>query len=72
MITPLRKRNLNSSLCESLPEYPSDDADEESPVKRENELTRQGGGDGDGARGGWGIGGFINKLSDMVNTSLYW
>ena len=62
---------MNTSLCESLPEYPSDDNEEDSPSSAKgNELRRQGD-QGDAGRG-WGIGGFISKLSDMVNTSLYW
>ena len=74
----MRRRHLNASHCgggdDALPEYPSDDNDEESPVKGDNLLARTDDPDsagGGGARG-WGFGGIINKLSDMVNNSLYW
>ena len=71
IITSLRARhNLNaSSQYDSLPEYPSSEEDD-SPIKGDKMLAR--GDDAGETTSRWGLGGFINKLTDMVNTSLYW
>ena len=67
----MRRRNLNASCCgDALPEYPSDD--EDSPIKGDNLLARTDDAGKASGGSGWGFGGFMNKLSDMVNNSLYW